>query len=92
MNAIDVFAYAADVWILSTYAYTAVTGKMRSFNLANAIGCLPLGASEIAVHAWPALLVTLPFGAIGWYGLWTARKPKPTPNTRRCGCSPCRRF
>lgn len=65
-----VLAYIADAWILGTYALMSWRGRFtRWFHLANAIGCAPIIAIEVAVGAWPALVLTASFGALGWFGL-----------------------
>lgn len=62
-------AYLADASILATYYLTTRGRSIRWFHWANAIGCFPIIATEIVVGAWPALVLTAAFGAIGWSGV-----------------------
>lgn len=66
---ITALAYIADVWILGAYAVAATSGRVRWFHLANAVGCYPILAVEVVAHAWPALILTAAFGAIGTVGV-----------------------
>lgn len=66
---IAALAYAADAAVLGAYALTARGRPVRWFHWANAIGCFPIIASEIVVGAWPALILTAAFGAVGWLGV-----------------------
>lgn len=62
-------AYLADAVILGSYGFLARTGRSRPFHWANAVGCVPLLAVEVVAHAWPPLVLTAAFGAIGLAGL-----------------------
>lgn len=62
-------AYTADVAIVVTYFVMNRTGRPHAFNLANAVGAIPLAATEVVAHAWPLLVLTSFFGAIGAYGV-----------------------
>lgn len=67
---ITVLAYIADAWVLGTYALMSYRrDKARWFHLANGVGCIPVMATEVAVGAWPPLVLTASFGALGWFGL-----------------------
>lgn len=67
-------AYLADGWILGTYGLMAWRPRrVRWFHLANGVGCAPIIAIEVAAGAWPALVLTASFGALGWFGLWKTR-------------------
>ena len=70
MIVLNVFGYIADAAILGAYFWTARTGRIRPFHLANALGCFPLIALEVYAGIWPVLVITATFGAIGWFGLW----------------------
>lgn len=67
-------AYAADAWILISYALLSRTGRTRPLHLANAVGCVPLLAGEISAGLWQVVVITGTFGALGWLGLWKERK------------------
>lgn len=63
----------ADVFILGTYALTAVAGwPAWWFHLANAVGCVPLLIVEYRQGAWAVMPVTGAFGLVGWAGLVTS--------------------
>lgn len=66
---LNAVAYFADACILLTYFLAAKTGSARSFHWANAIGCLPIIATEFLSHAWAALILTSSFGLIGAFGV-----------------------
>lgn len=66
---IFVLAYIADAVIIATYLYLAHTGKVRPFHWANAFGAIPIVATEIALAAWPVLILTAFFGIGAAYGL-----------------------
>lgn len=74
MTGLTLVAYAADAAILGTYAVMA-SGRRSPFpfHCANAIGAPPIVATEIAARAWPALVLTVAFGCIGWVGMLTHR-------------------
>lgn len=74
MNVIALAAYVADAAILATYAATARGRNVRLFHWANGIGCAPIIATEVAAQAWPALILTAAFGAIGWAGVIGGRQ------------------
>lgn len=69
MLALTIVATAASVWIVVTYALMVRGGSARAFHAANAYGAIPVVASEIAVGAWAALVLTTAFGIVGWAGL-----------------------
>lgn len=62
-------AYLADAVILVTYFLTTKSRPVRWFHWANAIGCVPIIATEVIASAWPPLVLTAAFGAIGWMGV-----------------------
>lgn len=66
---ISALAYLADAWILATYALTTRRRPVRWFHWANAVGCAPILAVEAVAGAWPPLVLTAAFGAIGCVGL-----------------------
>lgn len=75
MTPITVAAYIADVWILFTYfALARWKANPWHFHLANAFGCIPLIATEIAARAYAPMVLTVAFGAIGWVGLSRGRR------------------
>lgn len=71
---IFILAYIADVAIVAAYLYFARTGRARPFHWANALGCLPVIATEIVAHAFPPLILTAFFGLGGWYGIVKRRE------------------
>ncbi len=74
MQALSVLAYGADAAVLATYWHLARTGSARPFHWANAIGFVPLAATEIVAHVYPPLVLTVAFGALGILGLIRTRK------------------
>lgn len=71
---LTVLAYLADASILITYFRMAGRPeRAHQFDWANAVGCFPIIAVEVLAAAWPPLILTAAFGAIGWLGLWRAR-------------------
>lgn len=63
-------AWVATAWILATYVVASrAPARMRWFNRANAWGCFPILATEVAGHAWQAFVLTAVFGLVGWWGL-----------------------
>lgn len=73
---ISTLGYIADAWILAMYAILARGGAERPFHWANAIGCLPIIIGELILGAYVPMVLTVAFGAIGWYGLYSSRIPK----------------
>ena len=73
-------AYAANVVILAAYwRMTRHPGDKVWFDLANAVGCIPLIAYGIASEAWALLPLTVAFGLIGAWGAWSyGRGYRPT--------------
>jgi hypothetical protein len=69
VTVVTILGFMADAWILSTYALLAHKKIAKPFHWANAIGCFPLIVGEIVVHAWPPLVLTVSFGALGWVGV-----------------------
>ncbi len=66
----DVVAYVADAFILVTYFLLALRGwSVWWFNLANAVGGIPLLVIEWRQRAYPVMPLTATFTAIGWLGL-----------------------
>lgn len=66
---VTLVGYCADLWIVATYLLLARTGRERPFHWANAVGCVPIIATEVAVGAWVPLVLTVAFGAFGWIGV-----------------------
>lgn len=83
---ISTLGYIADAWILATYAILARGGAERPFHWANAIGCVPIIIGELILGAYVPMVLTIAFGAIGWYGLYSTRIPKALA-TFACGCT-----
>lgn len=75
---IDAVAYGASVAIAVTYlAVIARRVPIVAFHWANALGCFPIIASEIADGAGPPLILTVLFGLAGWLGVlgwWKLRR------------------
>jgi hypothetical protein len=71
MTIIDVLAYVADAAILVTYYLLATRGARygRALHMANAIGAVPILATEWIAHAYPPMVLTAAFGSIGVAGL-----------------------
>lgn len=95
MTGPELAAYAADAGILATYAATTRGGSVHWFHWANALGCLPIIATEVAVKAWAPLILTAVFGALGWYGVLSgsgryggAADEPDLPDMRRRGGEP----
>ena len=59
----------ATAWVLITYWWLVKTGEQPPFNLANAIGCLPVLAVEIIARTWAPLILTATFGIVGAWGV-----------------------
>lgn len=71
---ITALGYLADACVLATYFFLARTGRPRAFHWANAIGCVPIIIGEVALGAYVPLVLTVTFGVLGWFGVWTTRK------------------
>lgn len=70
MTPVGIMAYVADAWILGAYLSLARSGKgLRRFNWANAVGAVPIAATEVSVGAWQALIITAAFGVVRLQGL-----------------------
>lgn len=69
MKIVMALGFAADAWILVTYAILAHTGAAKKFHVANAFGCIPLIVGEVMVGAWAPLVLTTAFGFLGWMGM-----------------------
>lgn len=61
--------WAATAWVLVTYAVMARTGRERPFHWANALGCVPLIALNVLAGVWPAVVLNVTFGLLGWAAL-----------------------
>jgi hypothetical protein len=70
---VTALGYLADAWILGTYLVLARTGRARPFHAANALGCLPILAGEIATGAFVPMVLTVVFGVVGWLGVLKRR-------------------
>lgn len=66
---VTLVGYLADAWILGAYAMLARKGRAAPFHWANALGCLPIIATELAVDAYVPMVLTATFGVIGWLGI-----------------------
>jgi len=67
---IDGLAWFAAGAALVAY-WMLVTGRvsLRTFNCSEFLAAFPLAVSAVHHKAWPALSVTLSYGAIGLFGL-----------------------
>lgn len=72
---VSALAYIADAVILGSYAVAvAKSNRIGWFHWANGVGAIPIAVTEVAVHAWPALILTAAFGVIGWIGALSPRR------------------
>ncbi len=71
MTLLDIVAYAASIWIVVVYFLLAHKGPQfaRRFHWANALGAIPVLATEVIAHAYPPMVLTVSFGTIGFLGL-----------------------
>lgn len=69
MSATLLVGWTGTLLVIAAYGFTARTGKVVPFHVANVIGAVLLGVSNIALGAWPALALNSAFGAIGLVGL-----------------------
>jgi hypothetical protein len=69
MIAVELLAYACSATVLVTYFIMVRKGVERPFHWANALGFPPVLATEIAVGAYPAMVLTVAFGILGWIGV-----------------------
>ena len=70
MLAVIILSWIATVWILLTYLLMNIHHKWRFlFNLANAVGAIPLGVVEGMARVWSPFFVTVSFGLIGLVGV-----------------------
>lgn len=74
MIVLSLLAYASDVAVLATYGILVRGGKRRPMHWANAVGCVPIAATEIIGHVYPPLVLTLAFGVLGIVGLLTDKE------------------
>ncbi len=80
-----ILSLVASAWILASYAAFAHTANERRrwwFNLANALGCIPVIVTEMVAGTWAALALTAGFGLVGLYGLlrsWSAVSRRRAP-------------
>lgn len=66
---ITLLAWAGSAAVILTYALWAVWEKPgRWFNIANALGGIPLIAANIVVGAWYAVPLSALFTLVGWVG------------------------
>jgi basic membrane lipoprotein Med (substrate-binding protein (PBP1-ABC) superfamily) len=67
---IDLFAWVGAVAALAAY-FLLASGRvgMRVFNWSEFLAAFPLGFSAVAHRAYPALVVTVSYGAVGLYGI-----------------------
>lgn len=78
---IAVLGLVAVAGILACYAWMVRTGKQFPFDLANAVGAVPIGISAYMQRAWPSLMITSAFGIIGLVGVFrTLRLWRGKPN------------
>jgi hypothetical protein len=73
VTVLEAVSYVADVWILTTYFLLAHSGRARPYHLANFVSAFPLAAFEVAVGAWPVLILTVAYGVLAGVGLWRTR-------------------
>ncbi len=65
-----ILSWIATACIVLTYLLINVYPKWRfAFNLANAIGAVPLSIVEITARAWSPIYITTFFGLIGLFGV-----------------------
>lgn len=75
MSPVVELAYAADAAVLVTYGLTVRRpSRLPWFNWANAVGGPLIIASEVAVGAWPALILSAAFTVTAWVGLALPRR------------------
>ena len=74
MDALTVIAYAASAWVLVAYGLM-INGRWnaRRLSWANAVGAIPISATEILGRTYPPLVLTAAFGMLGVYGLLRTR-------------------
>lgn len=67
---IDAVAWAGAAGALVAY-FLLASGriKVRTFNWSEFISAFPLSVSAISHKAYPALVITVAYGLIGFYGL-----------------------
>jgi hypothetical protein len=70
---ITVLAYVADFAVLFTYGMLARGGSRRPMHWANALGSIPIAATEVVARVWPPLVLTAAFGILGVVGILTDR-------------------
>jgi hypothetical protein len=64
-------AYAADAYILGSYALSVAREDQRVFHRANAYGGIALFSATMLTTGWnPLLVLTIAFTALGWLGLY----------------------
>lgn len=75
---IDLVAWIAAAVALVAY-FLLASGRvgMRVFNWSEFVASIPLAASAVVHGAYPALAITLSYGAIGLYGLLRGRTVEP---------------
>ena len=66
---LEVGAYLADAWILSTYWILAQRGRAQPYHYANALGGALLLAFEISLKAWPVAALTAVYIIIATKGI-----------------------
>lgn len=69
MTTVDIAGWVCTAAVLGSYAHLARTGRSVWFDWANAVGCVGIGLSAFAHHAYPSVVITAAFGVIGWYSL-----------------------
>ena len=71
---IDILAWvAAAVALVAYFCLAGGRVGMRVFNWSEFVAAIPLAVSAVDHHAYPALVITVSYGAIGLYGLLRGR-------------------
>lgn len=74
MTAAMAAGWVGSAVVLGSYALSVHRHCARWLHLGNATGSVGIAWSAASVGAWPSLVLTVCFGAVGWLGLWVTRR------------------
>jgi len=71
---IDLFGYVGAAVAIGCYLLmNAKRISLKAFNWSEFLAAIPLAGSTAVHGAWPSFIITVSYGAIGFYGVVTGR-------------------
>ena len=85
MNWVQALGIAAGVGVLTAYGAVVKGASRHWLDLANAVLGPTIVASELAVGAWAALVISVSWTVLGFIGLLRHRRPHGRPGGKATG-------